>query len=134
MQARLTYKMSLLDFDVHTEGGQQYITDFGLAMDASFTDTGLVAIGENATTWPTIWRRLHSRLGRSLSQDKTIAPGLSSIDLRKDILVAGGRDGSASLVSFTETFSEIPEPNFSWMIAAGLPVILSFRKRASAVN
>lgn len=130
----LNIEDELLKFSVQTENGQPNIGDFGLSMDASFTGNGLVAIGENANNFAYHLEAYTFLGGTGLNQDKTIDPPLSSIVLRKDILVTGGSDGTASLVSFTETFSEVPEPSFFWLVTAGLPVMLYVRRRGRSTD
>jgi hypothetical protein len=101
---------AFLTFDVDSQADEPVIDGFGLAIDAAATQSGSVVVGENADNFAYHLETYVIASGSQLSAGKTISPAVSSLNLKKDILLDGGANGTASLNSFTETFSLAPEP------------------------
>jgi len=145
-----------LGFNVATISGANVIEDASLGIaGAAFTGTGLVSIGENVcaggvfanpgsgTGCPAGDQNLSLSVAnpgppatffdmKFTSSTPACPLGLCNlVGVFKDVSVNGGSAGSASLSSFTQQFSEVPEPA-SVMLLGGvlLTLVVSIRRKA----
>lgn len=69
--------------------------------------------------------------------DHHIFPGgltYSKLTVNKDISLEGHTDGNATLSTFTQNFSEVPEPATLSMLGLGILLVGSYRPRRSATK
>jgi hypothetical protein len=146
-----------LGFDVATISGARVIEDASLGMaGASITGTGMVSIGENVcaggvfsaplagTGCPAADQNLSLSVANpgppatffdmKFTSSTTACPGglCNLVGVFKDVGVNGGSAGSASLSSFTQQFSEVPETSSIVLLGTAfmLTSMVFRRKRA----
>jgi hypothetical protein len=117
-------------FDVSSVDGRQILVDGTLTLlSAASTGSGVAEIGE--TIEPGNVQLQVNANGPLVSH--TIYPAQTTVSVDKDVLVLvpQGGPGSASIGSFAENFSEMPEPVGSVLIGSGLLALGIWRRRVS---
>jgi hypothetical protein len=129
-----------IGFDVAVTNGTKLIDDAALSQAGSILGTGVSTIGETLCLGNTVLscpagstRSLttsQGAFGTALS-DSINFPVQNYVGVEKDLFVASGAMGLASISTFTETFSQdtAPEPGFYGVLAAGVAGIFMFAKR-----
>ena len=131
---------SILDmsfrFTVTVLPGGHLIDDASLTLgNFNMTGNGTGNIGEslcNADCSAQLGRRLDVSAGGQLF-DETSFAGTNTVVVQKNFSLAVPRNstGSISVSSFTENFSEIPEPVGAILIGSGLLALGAWRRRGS---
>jgi PEP-CTERM motif len=121
---------SLLQYAVNVNPGGSPITDVSLSIGGvGFTGTGAVIVDETvclgamlpACSGGTVKTLsvFDSNSGSQLFNSITF-PGVSEVDVQKDIEVQAGTDGRASVSLVTNQFSEVPEPGSIILLGSGI--------------
>jgi hypothetical protein len=117
-------------FDVSSLNGTPILVDGTLTLlSAASTGNGVAEIGE--TIEPGDVQLQVNANGPLVSH--TFYPAQTTVSVDKDVLVLvpQGGPGSASIGSFAENFSELPEPVGSVLIGSGLLALGIWRRRVS---
>jgi hypothetical protein len=133
---------SLIGFTAHVNQGGNLIDDLSLYMfGAGVIGTGQVSVAETYCagdtfadlcahgTEGTLLAILNSNIS-ILHASVTFNTPVSIVDVRKDIELIGGGDGSASLVSgVSNQFSEVPEPGSLVLLGSGVVGVAGMLRR-----
>jgi hypothetical protein len=130
---------SLLQYAVNVNPGGSPITDVSLSIGGvAWSGTGAVIVAETvcldamlpACSGGTVKTLsvFDSSSGSQLFNSVTF-PGVSEVDVQKDIQVQAGTDGSAALSLVTNQFSEVPEPGSIMLLGSGILSLASVLRR-----
>lgn len=115
------------------------INDLGIGFDGYSTGTGATNFTESycfTSESPTVCEAAPtndfavSKPPGPLSQEITFTP-VTSITVFKDVGDSAGSDGTASISTFANTFSTVPEPTYTALLAAGLLGLGWLKRRQS---
>lgn len=133
---------SLFQFQVNANPNNP-ITDLTLSIaGAGFTGTGEVIVEETAclgavlpacTGGQIVTLQVFDDSAGQQLVDSITFPGVDEVSVSKDVTVAAGTDGRASLSVVTDQFSEgqasVPEPGTLSMLGAGVLALAGFARR-----
>jgi hypothetical protein len=128
-------------FDVAVTGGGAFLIDDAstVQLSSSPTGTGVVSVGEGICTIaspPTCFAQTSTfnLLGTHHVGDHVIFAPTGAVRAFKDIGVAGGPDGTASISAVQDTFSQtgVPEPTSIVLLGSVMVVIGGFFRRRQA--
>lgn len=129
-----------LDFTFKVSTEMPTISAAALLDGAAANGTGVVSIAETLfESFPgtPVGSLSVSTLDvESLADETALVPGLGMFIVRKDVVLTGGANGTASLSSFFQFFEQVPEPAAGWnlMIAVGMGLIGMRSRLAKGAN
>ena len=121
-----------LGFSVTVLDPNLFISDVHLAFNANVTGDGLATVTESVfvgsgTTQIGVFANTNSAV---TSATAFIVPPVKTLDfVLKDVIVNGGQNGSAQILSITQTFSQIPEPSAFALVGLSLLIVSLMRRR-----
>jgi hypothetical protein len=113
------------------------ITNLSMIFDGTFTGTGLTGGTETFCLNQTTLSGCPSPGNFSvtnppLNQSNSVTfSGVTSIAISKDFNVASGTNGSATMTTISNQFSQVPEPVSSALLGTGVAGLLLLRRRLS---
>lgn len=131
----VSYYDASISFGVTVLGGGSLIEDATLTMgaDATVSGTGSAAIGESIVAGDgfTPLGALNVDAGSGRLVDHVIFAPSSTVEFSKNFRIGTSGAGTARVFSFTENFSEAPEPVGTILIGSGLLVLGAWRRRVT---
>jgi hypothetical protein len=129
-------------FDVSVVGGgPATIEDAGLAQTSGIFGSGVAEVGEagcSGVVYPCTQQWAVGTIysgSTDMQVNGTVFTQTGTISVSKDINVAAGANGSASLSNVQDTFSQVPEPRaISLLLGFGLVAGLTLRKKFQSVR
>lgn len=120
----------LIGFDVTVTDPEWSISDIHLSFDATTPVDGFAQIVETAKVGPVIVGQIQVQTPPpSMSAEMDFLPqSYTKLSVVKDILVLGGGSESSDVWSFTQSFSQIPEPTTLTLLGFGLVAFLRPRR------
>lgn len=128
---------SVISFTVSTVNGAASLEDLSLFFNGSYSGTGLSSVTEQFCLGSSLINCGAGNSGQlkvtnppAMFMDGTTFAGVSSISVSKDISVASGINGTASISQVVNTFSQVPEPTSYLLLGTGLLGLGALRKRS----
>jgi len=129
-----SYGAMLIGFDVQVTDPNWYLNDIGLKVVGTVTGTGVASITETALLpdGMTAVGQVYVQAPAPAVNEAILSPkpGMyKKIQIVKDIKVIGGPNGTASIISFEQTFSQVPEPSSLIALGTGIIGLLGLRRK-----